>query len=267
MRSELRALRERIRQVEDGGHRDTLLRRAYNHKLRAHRTLQGGGGDKINIIHQHNDDINTTINDTLLVTISTGMVDDTFENRANAALVCMSSLYQQLLKLQSEVKNLREHRTLQGGGGGQIYINRDNIDINDTIRPLLNTISTGMVDDTPENRANAALVCISSLYRQLGQLKETVYKLKNEGSALSAESDSLATDTPHLKGGGQINIIMDNDNKINKTINDTLLSTISKGEVDDTFENRANAALVCISSFYRQLLQLQSEVTTLNSAR
>ena len=44
MRSDLRSLRERIRQVEAGGHRDTPLRRVYNHKLRAHRTLRGGGG-------------------------------------------------------------------------------------------------------------------------------------------------------------------------------------------------------------------------------
>ena len=44
MRSNLRALRERIRQVEAGGHRDTPLRRAYNHKLRAYRVLRGGGG-------------------------------------------------------------------------------------------------------------------------------------------------------------------------------------------------------------------------------
>ena len=45
MRSDLRSLRERIRQVEAGGHRDTPLRRAYNRKLRAHRTqtLRGGG--------------------------------------------------------------------------------------------------------------------------------------------------------------------------------------------------------------------------------
>ena len=35
MRSDLRSLRERIRQVEAGGHRDTPLRRAYNRKLRA----------------------------------------------------------------------------------------------------------------------------------------------------------------------------------------------------------------------------------------
>ena len=44
MRSELRSLRERIRQVEAGGHRDTPLRRAYNRKLRAYRVLRGGGG-------------------------------------------------------------------------------------------------------------------------------------------------------------------------------------------------------------------------------
>ena len=41
MRSDLRALRERIRQVEAGGRRDTPLRRAYNRKLREHRTLRG----------------------------------------------------------------------------------------------------------------------------------------------------------------------------------------------------------------------------------
>ena len=45
MRSDLRSLRERIRQLEAGGHRDTPLRRAYNHKLRAHKGLKGGGGD------------------------------------------------------------------------------------------------------------------------------------------------------------------------------------------------------------------------------
>ena len=45
MRSDLRALRERIRQVEAGGRRDTPLRRAYNRKLRAHKGLKGGGGD------------------------------------------------------------------------------------------------------------------------------------------------------------------------------------------------------------------------------
>ena len=45
MRSDLRSLRERIRQVEAGGHRDTPLRREYNHKLRAHKGLKGGGGD------------------------------------------------------------------------------------------------------------------------------------------------------------------------------------------------------------------------------
>ncbi len=44
MRSDLRALRERIRQVEAGGHRNTPLRREYNHTLRAHRSLAGGGG-------------------------------------------------------------------------------------------------------------------------------------------------------------------------------------------------------------------------------
>ena len=65
MRSELRALRERIRQVEAGGHRDTPLRRAYNRKLRAYRVLRGGGGsphapDMIHGIHFKSLDKHTT---------------------------------------------------------------------------------------------------------------------------------------------------------------------------------------------------------------
>ena len=44
MRSDPRALRERIRLAEASSHRDTPLRRAYNRKLRAHRTPRGGGG-------------------------------------------------------------------------------------------------------------------------------------------------------------------------------------------------------------------------------
>ena len=43
--SELRALRERIRQIETGGHRVTPLRRAYNRKLRAYRGCKRDGGD------------------------------------------------------------------------------------------------------------------------------------------------------------------------------------------------------------------------------
>ena len=49
MLSDPRALRERIRQVKAGGHRDTPLRRAYNRKLRAHRTLRGGDLEGLSI--------------------------------------------------------------------------------------------------------------------------------------------------------------------------------------------------------------------------
>ena len=53
MRSDLRSLRERIRQVEAGGHRDTPLRRAYNRKLRAQRILRGGGKPNLPADSQH----------------------------------------------------------------------------------------------------------------------------------------------------------------------------------------------------------------------
>jgi len=53
MLSDLRSLRERIRQVEAGGHRDTPLRRAYNRKLRALK-ISGGG-----VFHNNNKDISS----------------------------------------------------------------------------------------------------------------------------------------------------------------------------------------------------------------
>ena len=109
MRSELRALRERIRQVEAGGHRDTPLRREYNHKLRAQ--LQGGGS--IYIMDPRNIDVNDTINRTLLGTIREGEVTDTPENRTNAALVCITSLYRQLQKLKGEVSTLKDELGLK----------------------------------------------------------------------------------------------------------------------------------------------------------
>lgn len=56
-----------------------------------------------------------------------------------------------------------------------------NLDVNDTInRTLLETIREGEVEDTPENRTNAALVCITSLYRQLQKLKGEVSTLKEK---------------------------------------------------------------------------------------
>ena len=58
MRSELRSLRERIRQVEAGGHRDTPLRRAYNRKLRALKIL-GGGMFTSNDMKSVKEDINS----------------------------------------------------------------------------------------------------------------------------------------------------------------------------------------------------------------
>ena len=45
MQSELRSLREHIRQAEAGGHRESQLRREYNHMLGSHRRLKGGGDE------------------------------------------------------------------------------------------------------------------------------------------------------------------------------------------------------------------------------
>ena len=45
MQSELRSLREHIHQAEAGGHRESQLRREYNHMLRSHRRLKGGGDE------------------------------------------------------------------------------------------------------------------------------------------------------------------------------------------------------------------------------
>ena len=58
MQSELRSLREHIHQAEAGGHRESQLRREYNHMLRSHRRLKGGGDEL-----QQRDEIKSEITD------------------------------------------------------------------------------------------------------------------------------------------------------------------------------------------------------------
>ena len=53
MRLDLRALRERIREAEAGGHSDTPLRRAYNHKLRALKIPGGGPKQSVHVDTTH----------------------------------------------------------------------------------------------------------------------------------------------------------------------------------------------------------------------
>tara|TARA_Y100000817_G_scaffold307766_1_gene294598 strand:- start:1832 stop:2065 length:234 start_codon:yes stop_codon:yes gene_type:complete len=63
-----------------------------------------------------------------------------------------------------------------------IWIDADNYDIMDTMAPLLNgnDLKKGTVPDTPENRTDAALACIVSLYRQLGDLRAKVRVLESK---------------------------------------------------------------------------------------
>jgi hypothetical protein len=64
----------------------------------------------------------------------------------------------------------------------EIYISSTNYDINDTTRQIANKgdLDRDMVDDTYENRTDAALACIHSLYKQLGELSNKVYFLEQK---------------------------------------------------------------------------------------
>lgn len=64
----------------------------------------------------------------------------------------------------------------------KIFINSKNYDINDTTRPIANKgdLDRGMVEDTYNNRTDAALACIHSLYKQLRELKDKVYFLEQK---------------------------------------------------------------------------------------
>ena len=64
----------------------------------------------------------------------------------------------------------------------EIYISSSNYDINDTTRQIANKgdLDRDMVDDTYENRTDAALACIHSLYKQLGELSNKVYLLEQK---------------------------------------------------------------------------------------
>ena len=58
----------------------------------------------------------------------------------------------------------------------RILVDINNYDVFDTLNPIVNSLPKGMVEDTLENRVNAALACIFSLARQL---RETQNKLSN----------------------------------------------------------------------------------------
>ena len=64
----------------------------------------------------------------------------------------------------------------------KILISSTNYDINDTTRPIANKgdLERDMVQDTYENRTDAALACIHSLYKQLRELRDKVYFLEQK---------------------------------------------------------------------------------------
>jgi len=57
-----------------------------------------------------------------------------------------------------------------------IFIDKTNYDVFDTLNPI--SLPSGMVQDTPENRANAALACVYSLARQLRSTQNDLDALK-----------------------------------------------------------------------------------------
>ena len=63
----------------------------------------------------------------------------------------------------------------------KVFIDDTNTDIWDTLNPIITnaTFPKGFVDDTPINRANAALACCAQLTRQLRELKKRVDELEN----------------------------------------------------------------------------------------
>ncbi len=64
----------------------------------------------------------------------------------------------------------------------KLFISSSNYDINDTTKPIRanGDLDRDMVDDTYENRTDAALACIHSLYKQLGELSNKVYLLEQK---------------------------------------------------------------------------------------
>ena len=52
----------------------------------------------------------------------------------------------------------------------RVYVDSNNYDPMDTLAPL--RIPTGFLEDTPENRANAALACCVQLTRRIVELEK-----------------------------------------------------------------------------------------------
>ena len=59
-----------------------------------------------------------------------------------------------------------------------IFIDKNNYDVFDTLNPIADSLPSGKVEDTQENRINAALACVYSLARQLRSTQNELHELK-----------------------------------------------------------------------------------------
>lgn len=71
----------------------------------------------------------------------------------------------------------------------KILVSFDDGDPMNTIAPFMHSIKTGMVDDTPENRLNAAFACIVQLTKRLLKLENTCLGVLKERRALVGLDD------------------------------------------------------------------------------
>ena len=60
----------------------------------------------------------------------------------------------------------------------KIFVDKNNYDVFDTLNPIAKSLPSGMVEDTQENRINAALACIYSLARQLRNTENELSNIK-----------------------------------------------------------------------------------------
>ena len=77
---------------------------------------------------------------------------------------------------------------------GKILVEYENDDIFDTLNePIMQSIQTGLLDDTHENRINAALCCIYSLTKQLHKEQQEMRELKGRMAQLNQQLLTLET--------------------------------------------------------------------------
>ena len=193
MRSDLRSLRERIRQVEAGGHRDTPLRRAYNRKLRAHRGLRGGGGlpneDEFNKVRKLEKEVESLKN----TKVSVRYIEEHLEKRVSkleTSVAEQKKIWGMFNKLKTEFSSTLDEKF--GTLDGKVNTLKHLDDEVSTLKAHIETIRKVVPEllELPEQFLFQLPGKFDELVDKVDSLEKSKHKGKKETKTTKTKSDS-----------------------------------------------------------------------------